>query len=50
MQSFTALIGLAAIAAPLVSAHGYVSTVVANGQTYSDIANPVGNPKVGQQA
>jgi len=40
MQSFTTLVSLAALAAPLVSAHGYIATVVANGQTYSDVGQP----------
>jgi len=39
MQSFTTLLSLAAFAAPLVSAHGYVSTVVANGKTFNDVSN-----------
>jgi len=39
MQSFTTFLSLAAFAAPLVSAHGYVSTVVANGKTFNDVSN-----------
>lgn len=41
MQSFTTLVSLAAIAAPLVSAHGYISTVVADGKTYDGVCDTV---------
>lgn len=42
MHSLSTLVSLTALAAvPLVNAHGYVAKVVANGQTYNDVGNPV---------